>query len=72
MRIEDDVKLDYCDVLIRPKRSTLESRKDVNLHRTFQFKCGRIWTGVPIAAANMDTTGTVEMANALGEFDMIT
>ena len=50
MRIEDDVKLDYCDVLIRPKRSTLESRKDVNLHRTFQFKCGRIWTGVPIAA----------------------
>ena len=72
MRIEDDVKLDYCDVLIRPKRSTLESRKDVNLHRTFQFKCGRVWTGVPIAAANMDTTGTVEMADALGEFDMIT
>lgn len=72
MRIEDDVKLDYCDVLIRPKRSTLESRKDVNLHRTFQFKCGKIWTGVPIAAANMDTTGTVEMADVLGEFDMIT
>lgn len=72
MRIEDDVKLDYCDVLIRPKRSTLESRKDVNLHRTFQFKCGRIWTGVPIAAANMDTTGTLEMADVLSEYDMIT
>ncbi len=72
MRIEDDVKLDYCDVLIRPKRSTLESRKDVNLHRTFQFKCGRIWTGVPIAAANMDTTGTLEMSDVLSEHDMIT
>lgn len=72
MRIEDDVKFDYCDVLIRPKRSTLQSRKDVNLHRTFQFKCGREWTGVPIVASNMDTTGTLEMSDVLSNYDMIT
>ena len=72
MRIEDDIKLDYCDVLIRPKRSTLESRKDVNLERTFQFPCGRLWTGVPIVTANMDTTGTLEMSRVLSEFDMLT
>ena len=72
MRIEDDIKLDYADVLIRPKRSTLESRKDVNLERTFQFPNGRIWTGVPIVAANMDTTGTIEMGRVLSEHNMLT
>ena len=72
MRIEDDIKLDYCDVLIRPKRSKLESRKQVNLKRKFQFPNGRMWEGVPIVAANMDTTGTIEMARVLGEHDMLT
>ena len=72
MIVEESPKLDYCDVLIRPKRSTLESRKDVVLHRTFDFKNGMSWTGVPIAAANMDTTGTVKMGNALSEFGMLT
>ena len=72
MKIEEDIKLDYCDVLIRPKRSTLVSRKDVNLERTFQFPCGRIWTGVPIVAANMDTIGTLEMARELSNHNMLT
>mgnify|MGYP003149099311 CR=1 FL=1 len=72
MIVEESPKLDYCDVLIRPKRSTLESRKDVVLHRTFNFKNGMSWTGVPIVAANMDTTGTIEMGNALAEFGMLT
>ena len=72
MRIEDDIKLDYCDVLIRPKRSILESRKDVDLHRTFKFKNGKMWTGIPIVAANMDTIGTIEMGSVLSEFDMLT
>jgi GMP reductase len=67
-----EAKLDYCDVLIRPKRSTLASRKDVDLYRTFKFKNGKVWRGVPIAAANMDTTGTLEMARVLSEFDMLT
>ena len=69
MRIENDVKLDFSDVLIRPKRSTLTSRKSVELERSFTFMhSGRHWTGVPIAAANMDTTGTFDMARALFTF----
>ena len=38
MRIEEDMKLDYKDVLIRPKRSTLGSRKEVDLERGFTFR----------------------------------
>ena len=73
MRIVDDVKLDFSDVLIRPKRSTLESRKNAKLERTFQFKHSKqSWTGVPIIAANMDHTGTWPMNKALVEFGMLT
>ncbi len=72
MRIEDDIKLDYSDVLIRPKRSILESRKEVVLHRTFDFQNGKAWTGIPIVAANMDTTGTIEMGRVLSEASMLT
>ena len=72
MRILEDVKLDYSDVLICPKRSTLGSRKEVILERTFQFPCGRLWTGIPIAAANMDTIGTLAMARELSNHNMLT
>ena len=73
MRIIDDVKLDFSDVLIRPKRSTLESRKNAKLERTFLFKHSTMaWTGVPIIAANMDHTGTWPMNKALVEFGMLT
>ena len=72
MRVIEDVKLDYADVLILPKRSTLTSRKDVNLQRTFKFKYGGQWTGIPIIAANMDGVGTFEMAKALREFQCLT
>ena len=73
MRIVDDVKLDFSDVLIRPKRSTLESRKNANLERTFRFKnSNQSWPGVPIIAANMDHTGTWPMNKALVEFGMLT
>ena len=73
MRIENDVKLDFSDVLIRPKRSTLTSRKNVELERNFTFiHSGRDWTGIPVVAANMDTTGTFEMARALARHKMIT
>ena len=55
MRIEEDLKLDYSDVLFRPKRSTLASRKEVNLMRTYRFKySNHEWSGIPIMAANMD------------------
>jgi len=52
MRIEEELKLDYSDVLFRPKRSTLKSRKDVNLLRTYRFKYSKNeWSGIPIMAA---------------------
>jgi GMP reductase len=73
MRIEEDIKLDYSDVLLRPKRSTLTSRKDVSLERKFSFyHSKKTWEGVPIMTANMVTSGTFEMARALAPYKMIT
>jgi GMP reductase len=73
MRIEEEIKLDYKDVLIRPKRSTLSSRKEVDLNRTYKFKhSGFEWTGVPIMAANMDGVGTFRMARELYNHRMFT
>lgn len=73
MRIESDVKLGFKDVLIRPKRSTLKSRSEVSLVREFNFRnASQTWSGIPIMAANMDTTGTFEMAAALAKHQMFT
>ena len=73
MLIEDDIKLDYSDVLIRPKRSELTSRFDVEMNRTYTFKwSGKEWTGVPIMSSNMDTVGTFEMHEELSQYDMVT
>ena len=72
MRIEQDIKLDYKDVLFKPKRSKLESRRDVDLARTFKFHYGNEWTGVPVMASNMDGVGTFAMAKVLQEHKMIT
>jgi GMP reductase len=73
MRIESGVKLDFKDVLIQPKRSTLSSRKEVDLNRTYKFKhSGSEWTGVPIMAANMDGVGTFNVAASLYEHRMFT
>ena len=73
MRIEEDIKLDYADVLFRPKRSTLSSRKDVELKRTYKFKySNHQWTGTPIIAANMDGVGELEVAKSLAKFEIMT
>ena len=79
MRIEEDMKLDYKDVLIRPKRSTLGSRKDVDLERGFTFRnykgprpMHRHYRGTPIMASNMDGVGTFEMADKLAEGGIFT
>ena len=73
MRIEADIKLGFKDVLFRPKRSTLKSRSQVSLMRTFRFvHTSKEWTGVPVIAANMDTVGTFSMALALAEHKMLT
>lgn len=67
MRIEEDIKLDFKDVLIRPKRSTLGSRKEVDISRSYEFKWSRQnYHGVPIISANMDGVGTMAMARAFG------
>jgi GMP reductase len=72
MRIEDDVKLDYKDVLLRPKRSTLKSRSEVDLNRTFKFRhSGRELSCVPMIIANMDTVGTFDMAVAMASHKCI-
>jgi len=69
MKIEDDIKLDFADVLIRPKRSNLDSRNKVSLNREFKFALAEektaVWSGVPVMASNMDTIGTFTMANAM-------
>lgn len=73
MRIENDIKLGFKDVMFRPKRSTLQSRSEVDLERTFTFRhTQKKWSGVPIIAANMDTVGTFEMAAELAKDKMIT
>ena len=71
MRIENEVKLDYDDVLLRPKRSVLGSRKEVIVAREFKFE-NIHWHGMPIMAANMDGVGTIEMANELESAGMFT
>ena len=73
MRIEYEIKLGFKDVMIRPKRSTLKSRSQVSLERNFTFvNSKKKWSGVPIIAANMDTVGTFEMAEALAKEKIIT
>ncbi|MDB4378568.1 GMP reductase [bacterium] len=83
MRIETDVKLDYSNVLLRPKRSTLGSRKEVRLHRRYTFRhyqpnvlAGetdeRHYEGIPIMAANMDGVATFKMADTLSSMGLFT
>jgi len=73
MLIENETKLDFNDVLIRPKRSTLGSRSEVDLTRTFNFRNSKqTWTGIPIMSSNMDTTGTIEIADVLSNLNLVT
>ncbi len=73
MRIEYDIKLGFKDVMFRPKRSTLKSRSQVKLERTFKLLNSKSeWSGIPVMAANMDTVGTFEMALALYKHKMFT
>ena len=73
MHIESDIKLGFKDVMLRPKRSTLSSRSEVSLIRKFKFLHSHIsWEGIPIMAANMDTTGTLEMAKVLASHQLFT
>ena len=77
-KIETGIKLDFNNVLIRPKRSTLNSRSEINLYRTFKFVNAKInnkpveWSGTPIISANMDSTGTFEIYDILSKHNIIT
>lgn len=73
MKVEADTKLDFKDVLIRPQPSTLSSRREVDIKRQFRFPhSGTTWAGFPLVASNMDTTGTLQMAEALLKYDALT
>ncbi|PNW27924.1 GMP reductase [Formosa algae] len=73
MRIENEIKLGFKDVMFRPKRSTLKSRSQVNLNREITFLHSQTtWTGIPIMAANMDTVGTFSLALALAKHNLFT
>jgi GMP reductase len=75
MRVESELRLDFDDVLIRPKRSIAPSRAGIDLEREYRFRAavrGTGWSGIPLIAANLDTTGTMRMAEALHELNMLT
>lgn len=73
MKVDSEVKLDFTDVLFRPKRSTLSSRSKVNVERTLKFNhSGRTWTGIPIISSNMDTVSSVDMFKELSKYKMLT
>ena len=72
MRIKEDLKLNFDDVLMEPKRSTLSSRRDVDMTRKFKFRnSGKIMEFTPIFASNMDGVGTFSMAKVLQEHKMM-
>ena len=73
MKIDYTPQLDFNNVLIRPKRTVLNSRSNVNMEREFKFPHSKqVWQGVPIIAANMDTTGTFGVYDVLSKHKMIT
>ena len=73
MRLDNEIKLDYKDVLLKPKRSTLSSRRDVKMTRTFTFRnSGETYECCPIVASNMDGVGTFSMAKVIQEYKMMT
>jgi GMP reductase len=73
LKVSIDTKLDFNNVLIIPKKSSLKSRSEVNLEVEYTFRHSSLtWRGVPVMVANMDTTGTFEMANELSKHKIIT
>lgn len=71
--IDEEIKLDFNDVLFRPQRSALKSRAEVNLEREFTFlHSKRVWKGIPVISSNMDTTGTFEMGVSLAKYKCLT
>ena len=73
MRLDSEPKLNFEDVLLKPKRSTLSSRKDVDMTRKFTFRnSGKVMDFLPIFASNMDGVGTFSMAKEMQKHKMMT
>jgi GMP reductase len=73
MKILEENKLDFDNVLLVPQPSDIVSRSNVKLTRTFKFKhSGNIWNGIPIIAANMTTVSNFVMATALSGHKLMT
>ena len=71
--LEKDIKLDFSDVLIKPNKTDIKSRNDVDLERNFYFpKSKQTWKGIPIMSSNMDTIGTYEVYKVLSTYKILT
>lgn len=68
MQIVDSVQLDFSDVLIKPRRSSIDSRSKVNISRDYKFKwCPIPITGTGIMQSNMGTIGNFEVSRKMLE-----
>ena len=68
MQIIDSIQLDFSDVLIKPRRSSLDSRSKVNITREYKFKwCPSVITGTGIMQSNMGTIGNFEVSRKMLE-----
>ena len=77
--IVEEIQLDYCDVMIKPKRSTLNSRSEPDIYRQYRFKYPNSFLyeqntiyGNGLMVANMATTGTFAMTEVMAKNLMFT
>lgn len=72
MNIDYNLKLDFDDVLLKPNRSSILSRLDVDLTRTFNFKYSkRTFSGIPIISSNMISVTTSQVAIFMNDHKML-
>ncbi len=69
MQIINETQYDFNDVLIKPKRSELTSRKDVNLVREFKGRWNKKikFSTIPLILSNMDSITSTEMCRKMLE-----
>ena len=66
MQIINETQLDFSDVLIKPRRSSIDSRSKVDITREYKFKwCPYVIKGTGIMQANMGTIGNFEVSRKM-------